>query len=106
MSGIHNDEKDVAVKIFMESSSMDKEMIVYNALNAVNDENIEVHHIPRVYYSGVILGEYFAIAMSLFDGTLADYYTKRNGKHLSDADILSILVQTVCVHLNLNFEYI
>lgn len=83
---------------------MHKEMIVYNALNAVNDENIEEHRVPRVYYCGGFLGKYFAIAMSRFDGTLADYWTKRNEMPFSDADILYVLLQTVCVNLNLNLN--
>lgn len=70
-------------------------MAVYKALNAIEDEKIEDHHVPRIYYAGTFHGNLYAIAMSRFEGTLADYYTKRNGMHLSDADILYILMQTV-----------
>lgn len=89
--------------MFMDGMAMNNEMIVYNALNAVYDVQIEDHHIPRIYYSGRLFGKYFAIAMSRFDGILADYE-----KHLSDADILIVLMQTVCVNLNLNMcdEYL
>lgn len=102
ISGIYNDKEDVAVKIFMDGMAMNKEMFAYTALNAVMDEKIEDHHIPRIYYNGLFLGKYYAIAMSRFDGTLADYYKKRNDKHLSNANILYVLMQTVCVNLNLN----
>lgn len=87
----------------MDGMSMHKEMIVYKALNA-KTENIELQHIPRIYYYGEFLGKYYSIAMSRFEGTLADYYTKRNAKQLTDTDILFILLQTVCVNLKLNLN--
>lgn len=103
LKGVYNDKEDVAVKVFMNVAAFEKEMAIYNALNAVKDKNIEDHHIPRIYYYGKFLGVTHAIAMSRFEGTLNDY-CERNNKSLSDADILDILLQTVCVHLNFNLN--
>lgn len=83
---------------------MHREMRIYTALNAMKDEKIEEQHIPRIYYYGNFSQKYYSIAMSKFDGTLADYYTKRNEKNLTDSDILYILMQTVCVHLYFNLN--
>ncbi|XP_031639386.1 casein kinase I-like [Contarinia nasturtii] len=93
--GIYNDKHDVAIKIFWDKRSMDEEVIVYQALNAMDDPQIEDRKIPRVYYYGQFLVDYFAIAMTLFDGSLSDFYGKRHKTHISDNDILYIFLQTV-----------
>lgn len=77
---------------------MKNEINIYRAINAIDDEKIENHHIPKVYYHGKFLGIFYAIALSLFDGTLADYYNNPREKHLSELDIIYIFLQTVCKH--------
>lgn len=94
--GIYNDKIDVAVKFFLKEVLMNNEINAFKALNAIDDETIESHHIPRVYYYGKLNGNLYAIAMSLFDGTLVDYYIKPQKKHLSHLDIIYIFMQTVC----------
>lgn len=94
--GIYNDKKDVAVKIFMDKVLMNNEINVYIALNAIDDEKIESRHIPKVYYYGKLPGNLYAIAMSLFDGTLADYYNNPREKSFSHLDIIYIFMQAVC----------
>lgn len=77
---------------------MNNEIKVYKALNAIDDDKIEDHHIPKVHYYGQFLGVFYAIALSLFDGTLADYYINPREKSLSHLDIIYIFLQTVCDH--------
>lgn len=76
---------------------MDDEMVIFNALNATKNLKIEKHGIPRVYYNGRFLKYYHAIAMTLFDGTVADRYKteKINGRSLPNLTILSIFMQAV-----------
>ncbi|XP_031637196.1 tyrosine-protein kinase Lyn-like [Contarinia nasturtii] len=93
--GIYNDKTDVAVKMFWNNYSIDKEMVVYAALNAVDDHEIEDHKIPRIYYHGKLNGGCYAIAMSLFDGTLFDYYNDTPNGDLLNVDILYVLMQLV-----------
>lgn len=82
------------MKIFWEAGSMNREMRIYKELNAF-DEKIEEKQIPRVYWNGKIFEKHYAIVMSLFEGTLADYYTKPDKKRLSDTHILYVFLQTV-----------
>lgn len=99
--GMYNNAP-VAVKITVDSGSMENEMAVYNALNA-KDPAIESNRIPRIYYAGTVLGEFAGIAMSLFQGTLDDRYLtyKHQNRHLSSFSILMIFKQAV---RKLNFE--
>lgn len=90
----YNGNNDVAIKMFYDRHSMIEEITVYQDLDAINNPNIEAYKIPRVYYHGKFLGEFYAIAISLFDGNLADYYDKRK-KPLLDMDILYIFLQAV-----------
>lgn len=85
----------VAVKIFPSEISFNKEFVVFNALNATNDPNIEQHGIPRVYYHGLISDRYYGIAMTMFDGTLKDYYDDK-GHNLTDLTVLLFFRQAVC----------
>lgn len=73
---------------------MNQELKILEALNAFKDPNIEQHDIPKIYYHGKVLGEYDAIAMSLFDETLEDRYLAQN-QNLSDLSILVIFRQAV-----------
>ncbi|XP_031638147.1 casein kinase I-like [Contarinia nasturtii] len=75
---------------------MNKEMKIYKVLNA-DDPKIEDNQIPRVYFNGKIFGKHYAIALSLFEGTLGDYYAEDNPKksRLSDVDILYVFLQAV-----------
>lgn len=89
----------VAVKIIWDEQSQDEEMAIFKALNATENPDIEQYGIPRVYYNGKFLTNYYSIAMTYFDGTLTDRYEKEraNGRNLSDLTILSIFKQTVRV---------
>lgn len=71
---------------------------MFAALNATKNHDIEQIGIPRIYYSGIILREYDAIVMTLFDGTLENYFKQHNisGK-LPDSSILDIFSQTVWI---------
>lgn len=74
---------------------MNRELGVFEALNAMRDPNIEQHDIPRIHFHGKILNDKFdAIAMSLFDETLQDRYIVQN-KNLSDLSILMIFKRAV-----------
>lgn len=76
---------------------MINEINVYKALNAIDDEKIEDNHIAKVYYHGKFVhGNLYAIAMSLFDGNLANYYINPPAKYLSPLDIIYTFMQTVC----------
>lgn len=75
---------------------MNQEMRILEALNATGNPNIEEHGIPRVYYHGAFLKNYFAIAMTLFDETLEKRYNIQGG-HLSDLSILLIFKQAVSI---------
>lgn len=94
----------VAVKITVDSGSMENEMAVYNALNA-NDPATESNRIPRIYYAGTVLSEFAGIAMSLFQGTLNDRYLtyKHQNRHLPNFSILMIFKQAV---RKLNFKLV
>lgn len=73
-------------------------MNVYKALNATKNPAIEQIGIAKVYYAGPILAVYDAIALTLFDGTLENYYNlnKQSGK-LPDLTMLEIFGQTVWI---------
>lgn len=77
---------------------MKREMNVYKALNATKNPAIEQMGIPKVHYAGPILADYDAIALTLFDGTLENYYNhhKQSGK-LPDLTMLQIFGQTVWI---------
>lgn len=76
-------------------------MIVFNALNATIDKNIETHGITRVYYHGPIFNKkYYVIAMTLLDGTFESLTPPGS---LSEISILYIFKQAVRVDIN-NFN--
>lgn len=87
---------EVAVKITTDHSRYDREIRVYEALNATKDLDIEKMGIPRIFYNGALLIKYRFIAMTLFDGTLDDLYMEK-GNISPDLTILMIFKQTVCV---------
>lgn len=91
---IYDKNITVAVKIVWDKKSLDKELNVFEALNAGNDSRIENYGIPKIYYSGTILNGYHAIVMTLFDGTLNSRLNAQNG-HISDLSILMIFKRTV-----------
>lgn len=68
-------------------------MMIFNALNATENLEIESHGIPRVFYNGPFL-QYYAIAMTLFDGDLDGRYEKEK-MNLTTITILSIFRQAV-----------
>lgn len=90
------DKIPVAVKITWDKQAIDREMRIFEALNAVENPNIEKLGIPNVYYYGPIIGRYYAIAMTLCDETIEDRY-KEQGEQLSDLSILLILKRAVCI---------
>lgn len=94
--GVKYVDQPVAIKIIHDPESMDKELMIFEALNAVNNPNIEKSGIPQVYYYGPFL-QYDAIAMTLFHGSLKDRYEKERigGRNLTDTTILSIFLQAV-----------
>lgn len=89
--------KPVAVKIIHDSASMDKELMIFEELKAVNNPKIENSGIPEVFYYGWFLN-YDAIAMTLFEGSVNDRYEieRKAGKKFTDTTILSIFLQAVC----------
>lgn len=99
ISGLYDDEVNVAIKFAANQKVIRREIKVLNALNAM-DRNIETCDIPRVYYHGMVLDQYLAIAMSLFDGTLDDLYKRYKG-NISELQILEIFKQAVSEILNL-----
>lgn len=86
----------VAVKIIHDSASMDKELIIFEKLKAINNPKIENSGIPQVYYHGWFLN-YDAIAMTLFEGSVNDRYEieRKAGRKFTDTTILSIFLQAV-----------
>lgn len=97
-SGIYKDHINVAVKIFWSENLMEREKNVFKALKATKNPDIEQIGIPKVYYSGPILRDFDAIAMTLCDGSLESYYqhSKKSGK-LPDLIMLEIFRQTVWI---------
>lgn len=87
----------MAIKITWNETLFDREVAVFEALDAIDDANIENKRVPRVYYQGTVLMKYNAIAMSLFETTL-DYRYRLQRKHLSDFSILMIFKQAVSVN--------
>lgn len=85
----------VAVKIIWDKESMDHEMAIFLALNATNDPEIESHRVPKIFYSGNVLGKYNAIAMTLFDETLEDRYKRQNKQPFAIFTVLLIFKQAV-----------
>lgn len=81
-SGIFSDKSfknvEVAIKIFSKQKSFDREMEILKVLNATDDPKIERLGIPRIFYHGEFCGDHFAIAMTLFDGTLSGRYSNRD----------------------------
>lgn len=92
------DDETVAVKIVWDEESYNDEVEIYQALGSMNNNNnrIEDEGIPRVYFHGKVLSKYFAIAMTLFDGTLLDRYEIQN-EHLSNITILLIFRRLVSI---------
>lgn len=65
-------------------------------MNATKNNDIEQIGLPRIYYTGPILKNYNAIAMTLFDGTLENYFKQhKSAGKLPDSSILEIFRQTV-----------
>lgn len=99
MSGYYSDDKNIvnqicAIKMIYNKDTFEDEMMIFEALNATKNLEIENHGIPRIYYYGEFLGKYYAIAMTLFDGDLDNRYEKEQ-KHLTTITILSIFKQAV-----------
>lgn len=96
-TGIYGDGIPVAVKIVWDEETWKRETQILSALNATKNHDIDQIGIPRIYYTGPILREYNCIAMTLFDGTLENYFilhTSIAGK-LPDSSILEIFSQAV-----------
>lgn len=70
------------------------EIATYKALGALDDVNIEQKGVPRVYYHGPVLSNYYAIVMTFFDETLEDRYLNEK-EHLSNLNILLIFKRLV-----------
>lgn len=87
----------VAVKIMWDQKSLEDEMKIFLALNATNDPKIERHRVPRIFYFGNVLGNYGAIAMTLFDETLEDRYKRQNEQPFDVFTVLVIFKQAVCM---------
>lgn len=99
MSGLYNDTINVAVKVILDQEFLDEEMEIFEALDAINDPDIEKHGIAKVFYHGPVLDKYYAIVMTLFDGSFEDKIPKGS---LSEIKCLNIFIQAVCVYLKLN----
>lgn len=69
-------------------------MKIFQALNATKDLDIEKMGIPRVFYYGIFLLKYHAIALTLFEGALENRYRLQNEK-ISDLSILLIFKRMV-----------
>lgn len=105
ISGIYNKNQTVAIKVFLNQQSMEREVAILQALRAMKEVNIEDRGIPRVYFFGKITGDYNAIAMTLFDESLEKRY-ELQGKKISDLSILLIFRQAVCTILSLSIHEI
>lgn len=90
------DNELVAVKIVWDEESYNDEVEIYQALGSMDNAKIEDEGIPRVYFHGKVLSKYFAIAMTLFDGTLLNRYEIQN-EHLSYLTILLIFRRFVSI---------
>lgn len=88
------DNDTVAVKIVWDEETMHDEIKIYRALGALDNPRIEAEGIPRVFFHGLVLEKYHAIAMTLFEGTLEDRYKQQN-KHLERMSILLIFKRLV-----------
>lgn len=94
----------VAVKIIWTEESFKSEERVFTQLIGNGNIPIDQFGIPRIYYQGpikIVSGKYNCIVMTLFDGTLENYYqihksSDSPGK-LPDSSILEIFRQTVCI---------
>lgn len=97
-SGTYSDKThkdfEVAIKIISKLKSFDREIKILKALNATDDPNIETLGIPRIFYNGEFRGDCYAIAMTLFDGTVSGRY-KQQERHLMDSSILMIFKRAV-----------
>lgn len=72
-------------------------MRVFNALNAINDAEIETKGITRIYYHGPVLKKkYYAIAMTLLDGTFESMIAPGS---VSEISILYIFRQAVRIDI-------
>lgn len=86
--------KPVAVKIVWDEESYNDEVRIYERLGAMNDTTIENRGIPKIYYTGKILTDYFCIIMTLFEGTLKDRFEYQN-KHFQNITILLMFKRLV-----------
>lgn len=82
------------MKVILDEEFLNEEMEVFKALDALNPD-IEKHGIARVYYHGPILDKYYAIVMTLFDGSFEDEIPKGS---LSEIKCLTFFKQAVCVY--------
>lgn len=90
----------VAIKITDHEGSYSNEMHVLYVLNGIENSNIEVHGIPRVFFSGTFMNCYFVIGMTLFDETLDDRWKKQK-KNISELSILLIFRRAVSRQLQI-----
>lgn len=90
------DKIPVAIKMTWDKQASDREMRIFEALNAIENPNIENYGIPNAYYHGPIVGGYYAMAMTLFDESIEDRYAEQD-EQFSDLSILLILKRAVCV---------
>lgn len=65
----------------------------FQALGATKNPNIEAEGIPRVYFNGRLMKRYFAIGITLFNGTLEDRWKKLG--NISELSILIIFKRAV-----------
>lgn len=86
--------KNVAIKIVWDKENYDDEVRIYERLGAMQDTMIEDKGIPRVYYHGQFLTDYFCIVMTLFDGTLKDRFEYQS-KHFENITILLMFKRLV-----------
>lgn len=92
---MYNDTINVAVKIMLDEEFLDEEIMVFEALDAINDPDIEKYGIAKVFYYGPVLEKYYAIVMTLFDGSFEDKIPKGS---LSEIKCLTFFKQAVCVN--------
>lgn len=68
--------------------------MILQALNATEDSEIEDKGIPKIYYQAKILKVYYAIAMTLFEGSVFDRFKAQN-RYMSYTSILLIFREAV-----------
>lgn len=81
------------MKVLLDEEFLNEEMEVFEALNAINNPDVEKHGIANVFYHGPVLNhKYYAIVMTLFDGSFEDVIPKGS---LSEIKCLTIFNQAV-----------